>query len=84
MVANKIMVGKDEKLRVSAVFSATMMISRASKMLRVKKKSSITGGKGKINMVRIRMTAIGIANDVHGTEAVSCRSSDRLIAEVAI
>ena len=29
-------------------------------------------------------TAIGIANDVHGTEAVSCRSSDRLIAEVAI
>jgi hypothetical protein len=53
-------------------------------MLRVKKKSSITGGKGKINMVRIRMTAIGIANDVHGTEAVSCRSSDRLIAEVAI
>lgn len=78
------MVGKDEKLSVSAVFSATIMIRSANKMLRVKKKSSITGGNGKINIVRIKMTAKGIANDVHGTEAVSCRSSDRLIAEVAI
>ena len=52
-------------------------------MLRVKKKSSITGGKGKISMVKINMTAIGIANDVHGMDAVSCRSSDRLIAEEA-
>ena len=78
------MVGKDEKLSVSEVLSATMMIRRASKMLSVKRKSSITGGNGKISMVRINMTAIGIANDVHGIEAVSCRSSDRLIAEVAI
>ena len=78
------MVGKDEKFSVSEVFSATMMIRSASKILRVKKKSSITGGNGKINMVRINMTANGIASDVHGIEAVSCRSSDRLIAEVAI
>lgn len=78
------MVGNEEKLSVSAVFSATIMIRRANKMLRVKKKSSITGGKGKISMVKINMTAIGIANDVHGMDAVSCRSSDRLIAEEAI
>ena len=35
-------------------------------VLRVKKKSSINGGKGRISMVKIRTTATGIANDVHG------------------
>ena len=66
------------------MFSATMMISSASRMLRVKKKSSINGGKGRISMVKIRMTATGIAKDVHGIFAVNCRRSDRLSAEVAI
>jgi len=84
MVANRIMVGKDEKCSVSAVFNATMMISSASRMLRVKKKSSINGGIGKISMVKIRMTATGIANDVHGIFADNCRRSDRLSAEVAM
>ena len=84
MVANRIMVGNEEKFSVSAVLRATIMISSASKMLRVKKKSNISGGKGNINMVKMRMTAIGIANEVHGTVADNCRKSDRLIAEVAI
>ena len=53
-------------------------------MLRVKKKSSISGGKGRISMVKIRMTATGMAKDVHGIFVVSCRRSDRLSAEVAI
>ena len=84
MVANKMMVGKDEKLRVSAVFRATMMISRASRMFSVKKKSNINGGSGKINMVKMRITAMGMAKEVHGSAVVSCRRSDKLKVDVAI
>ena len=84
MVANRMMVGKEEKFRVSEVFRATMMISSASRMFRVKKKSSIKGGSGRINMVKMRITAMGMAKEVHGMVDVSCRSSDRLRVDVAI
>ena len=84
MVANRMMVGKDEKFRVSEVFRATMMINKASRMFSVKKKSNINGGSGKINIVRMRITAMGMAKEVHGSAVVSCRRSDKLKVDVAI
>jgi hypothetical protein len=72
------MVGKDENSRVEEVFSATIMISNANRMFRVKKISSMNGGNGKISMVKIHTITTGIASDCHGMSSDNCRRSDNV------
>jgi hypothetical protein len=72
------MVGKEENSSVEEVFSATIMINSAKRIFRVKKISSMNGGKGKISMVKIHTITTGIANDCHGMSSDNCRRSDNV------
>jgi len=78
MVANRMMVGKEENSSVDDVFSATIMMSSAKRIFKVKKMSNMNGGSGKISMVKIHTITTGIASDCHGMSIDSCRRSDNV------
>lgn len=60
------------------VFSATIMMSNAKRIFKVKKISSMNGGKGRISMVKIHTITTGIAKDFQGMSSDICRRSDNV------
>ena len=63
---------------------ATIMTSNANRMLRVNSTSSITGGNGRISIVKINKMTAGTANEEALKPSVNCRRSDIVKALVAI
>ena len=84
MVENKMTVGNEENSIGVAVFMATIITSNANRMLRVNNMSSMTGGRGRISIVKINKMTAGTANEEARKPSVSCRRSDIEIALLAI
>ncbi len=84
MVENKMTVGNEENSIGVAVFMATIITSNANRMLRVNNMSSMTGGRGRISIVKINKMTAGTANEEARKPSVSCRRSDIVKALVAI
>ena len=68
-VANRITIGKDEKSMGLEVLMATIMMSSAKIILKVKKISSIKAGSGSTSNEITMSTAAGIARDVANVSA---------------
>ena len=76
MVDHKIIGGNAEKSRGSALLSPTIIINRASNMLKVKKISSIIGGIGSTSIASTISTTLGMAKEDHEILVEKCRRSD--------
>ena len=63
MVQISITVGKAEKSIGAFVLIATMIVTSASRILRVNSRSSINGGKGSTSMVSINRITAGTASE---------------------
>jgi len=76
MVDHKIMGGKAEKSKGSALLSPTMIINSASNMLKVKKISNIMGGIGSTSIASTMSTTVGMAKEDQEIFPEKCRRSD--------
>ena len=84
MVQTSITVGNAEKSIGAFVLIATMIVTSASKMLRVNSTSSISGGKGSTSMVIINRITAGTASEDTEKLLKNCRNSDNVKLAVVI
>ena len=84
MVQTIITVGNAEKSIGAFVLIATMIVTSASRMLRVNSTTSISGGKGSTSMVSINRITAGTANEDKEKLLKNCRNSDNVKLAVVI
>ncbi len=84
MVQTSITVGNAEKSIGAFVLIATMIVTSASRMLRVNRTSSISGGRGSTSMVSINRITAGTANEDKEKLLKNCRNSDNVKLAVVI
>ena len=80
----RIIGGKAEKSKGSALFRPIMIIKSASRILNVNKISSIKGGMGSTNIAKTTRTTPGIAIDDQEIVPKKCRRSDTVSDAAAI